>query len=86
MQPSANATGALYRPHNRVLPRGVVYAPSVVDERGRLRPAAVRPAGGGGVSNGSGGDENAGPEVPDSFDFAVPGAWEPNPMLAATWG
>ena len=80
MQPSANAAGALHRPpQGRANPsaRGVIFAPSVVDERGRLRPA----------NGGGGGDENSSAtEVPDSFDFSVPGAWEPNPLLAATWG
>jgi hypothetical protein len=87
MQPSANAAGALHRPHHphdrRANPsaRGVIFAPSVVDERGRLRPAN------GGGGGGGGGDEVSAPtEVPDSFDFSVPGAWEPNPLLAATWG
>ena len=78
MQP--NVGGGAMRHGQRVsaAARGVVFAPSVVDERGRLRPAAAA---------GGGGDENAAPEpVPDSFDFSVPGAWEPNPMLAATWG
>ena len=40
--------------------------------------------GGGGGSGSVGG--GAGERPPETFDFVVPGGWEPSPLLAATWG